>query len=139
MSDLQNISVISNDDNTVSLLIDQQPISERYGMTFSPSIIEEISALQDGQTINVIDQFVFSHTDLNFEHTYRYVTSILKSADSFKLVKNFVYRISIDGQEPVEHIISKQGQPLTPEDVKAFIQAHIQKSLTDYTDLNYAY
>jgi hypothetical protein len=35
--------------------------------------------------------------------------------------------------------ISKNGEPMTAADVREFIQAHVQKSLSDYTDLNYAY
>ncbi len=55
------------------------------------------------------------------------------------MVKNFVYRIKIEGQPEIEHVITKQGTPMSTEDVREFINAHIQKSLTDYTDLNYAY
>ncbi len=57
----------------------------------------------------------------------------------YKVVKNFVYRIKIEGQPEIEHVITKQGAPMSTEDVREFINAHIQKSLTDYTDLNYAY
>lgn len=53
--------------------------------------------------------------------------------------KSFVYRIKIEGQPDIEHAISKNGEPMTAADVREFIQAHVQKSLSDYTDLNYAY
>ncbi len=68
MSDFSNVTVTQNDDDTVSLLIDHKPISERYGMKFSASIVDELKALADGQNMKLFDQFVFSHTDLNFEH-----------------------------------------------------------------------
>lgn len=139
MSDFNNISVIPTDDDMVSLLVDEKAISEKYGMKFEPSIVEDIQALEHGQKVKLIDQFVFSHTDLNFEHSYHYVTGIEKLGETFNVVKNFVYRIKIDGQPEIEHVITKQGEPLTDEDVRNFIQAHVQKSLTDYTDLKYAY
>ena len=53
--------------------------------------------------------------------------------------KNFVYRIKIVGQPDIEHAIRKNGEAMTAADVHEFIQAHVQKSLSDYTDLNYAY
>ena len=106
MTDLSNITVQPTEDGMVSLLIDQQPISEKYGMKFEASIVEELQALENGATLKLFDQFVFAHTDLNFEHSYHYVTVIAKNDAA---------------------------------DVREFIQAHIQKSLSDYTDLNYAY
>ena len=139
MSDFSNVTITQNDDDTVSLLIDHKPISERYGMKFSASIVDELKALTNGQKMKLFDQFVFSHTDLNFEHAYHYVTGIEKLDDRYHVVKNFVYRIKIEGQPEIEHVITKQGAPMTAEDVREFINAHIQKSLTDYTDLNYAY
>ena len=38
MTDLSNITVQPTEDGMVSLLIDQQPISEKYGMKFEASI-----------------------------------------------------------------------------------------------------
>ena len=139
MTDLNNITVTTLEDGMVSLLVDQQPISEKYGMKFDASIVDDIQALENGQKLKLFDQFIFSHTDLNFEHHYSYVTGIYKQAEDYAVYKNFVYRILVDGQAPVEHVITKQGQPMSAEDVREFIQAHIQKSLTDYTDLKYAY
>lgn len=123
----------------VSLLIDQQPISEKYGTKFESSIVDDIKALENAQKLKLFEQFVFSHQDLNFEHAYYYVTGIEKLDDSYRLAKHFVYRIKIEGQPEIEHVISNQGKAMTAEDVRAFIQAHVQKSLNDYTDLNYAY
>ena len=139
MTELNNITVTPLEDGMVSLLIDGQPISEKYGMKFEASIVDDIQALDNGQKIKLFVQFVFSHTDLNFEHAYHYVTGIEKLDDAYKVVKNFVYRIKIEGQPEIEHVITKQGTPMSTEDVREFINAHIQKSLTDYTDLNYAY
>ena len=139
MTDLNNITVTTLEDGMVSLLVDQQPISEKYGMKFDASIVDDIQALENGQKLKLFDQFIFSHTDLNFEHHYSYITGIYKQAEDYAVYKNFVYRILVDGQAPVEHVITKQGQPMSAEDVREFIQAHIQKSLTDYTDLKYAY
>lgn len=139
MSDFNNVSVTTLDDGMVSLLIDNQPISDKYGMKFEASIVDELKALDIGQNLKLFDQFVFSHTDLNFEHTYKYITAIVREQDDFKISKNFVYLIKIDGQPEIDHIITKQGQPMTETDVAEFIQTHIQKSLKDYTDLKYAY
>ena len=139
MTDLNNITVTTLEDGMVSLLIDQQPISEKYGMKFDASIVDDIQALENGQKLKLFDQFVFSHTDLNFEHSYHYVTGIEKLDDRYQVAKHFVYRIKIEGQPEIEHVISNQGKAMTAEDVHAFIQAHVQKSLSDYTDLNYAY
>ncbi|MEK5752137.1 hypothetical protein V3519_08975 [Acinetobacter variabilis] len=139
MTDLNNITVTTLEDGMVSLLVDQQPISEKYGMKFDASIIDDIQALENGQKLKLFDQFVFSHTDLNFEHSYHYVTGIEKLDDRYQVAKHFVYRIKIEGQPEIEHVISNQGKAMTAEDVHAFIQAHVQKSLSDYTDLNYAY
>ncbi len=139
MTDLNNITVTTLEDGMVSLLIDQQPISEKYGMKFDASIVDDIQALENGQKLKLFDQFVFSHTDLNFEHAYHYVTGIEKLDDRYQVAKHFVYRIKIEGQPEIEHVISNQGKAMTAEDVHAFIQAHVQKSLSDYTDLNYAY
>lgn len=139
MSDFSNVSITPLDDGMVSLLINGQPISEKYGMKFEASIIDELKALEIGQNLKLFDQFVFSHTDLNFEHTYKYVTAIVRHNEGFQVSKNFVYFIKIDGQPEMDHIITKQGQPMTEIDVREFIQTHIQKSLTDYTDLKYAY
>ncbi|WP_180096661.1 MULTISPECIES: hypothetical protein [unclassified Acinetobacter] len=52
---------------------------------------------------------------------------------------NFAQLVKIEGQPEIEHVISNQGKAMTAEDVRSFIQAHVQKSLNDYTDLNYAY
>lgn len=139
MTELNNITVTNLDDGMVSLLIDQQPISEKYGTKFEASIVEDLKALENGHKLKLFEQFVFSHTDLNFEHAYYYVTGIEKLDDSYRLAKHFVYRIKIEGQPEIEHIISNQGKAMTTEDVRNFIQAHIQKALNDYTDLNYAY
>lgn len=139
MTDLNNITVTTLEDGMVSLLVDQQPISEKYGMKFDASIIDDIQALENGQKLKLFDQFVFSHTDLNFEHSYHYVTGIEKLDDRYQVAKHFVYRIKIEGQPEIEHVISSQGKAMTAEDVRTFIQAHVQKSLSDYTDLNYAY
>ena len=139
MTELNNITVTNLDDGMVSLLIDQQSISEKYGTKFEASIVDDIKALENGQKLKLFEQFVFSHQDLNFEHAYYYVTGIEKLDDSYRLAKHFVYRIKIEGQPEIEHVISNQGKAMTAEDVRAFIQAHVQKSLTDYTDLNYAY
>ncbi|CAB1214682.1 hypothetical protein [Acinetobacter bouvetii] len=139
MHDFSNVTVTRNDDDSVSLLIDQKPISERYGMKFSASIVDELKALATGQNMKLFDQFVFAHTDLNFEHNYRYVTCIVNTETGYQVTRNFVYTINAQGQQPIEHVISKQGQPMTTADVHEFIHTHLQKSLNDYTDLNYAY
>ncbi|WP_411689551.1 hypothetical protein [Acinetobacter pseudolwoffii] len=139
MTELNNITVTNLDDGMVSLLIDQQPISEKYGTKFEASIVEDLKALENGHKLKLFEQFVFSHTDLNFEHAYYYVTGIEKLDDRYRLAKHFVYRIKIEGQPEIEHIISNQGKAMTTEDVRNFIQAHVQKALNDYTDLNYAY
>ena len=139
MTDLNNITVTTLEDGMVSLLVDQQPISEKYGMKCDASIVDDIQALENGQKLKLFDQFVFSHTDLNFEHSYHYVTGIEKLDDRYQVAKHFVYRIKIEGQPEIEHVISNQGKAMTAEDVRTFIQAHVQKSLSDYTDLNYAY
>lgn len=139
MTDLNNITVTTLEDGMVSLLVDQQPISEKYGMKFDASIVDDIQALENSQKLKLFDQFVFSHTDLNFEHSYHYVTGIEKLDDRYQVAKHFVYRIKIEGQPEIEHVISNQGKAMTAEDVRTFIQAHVQKSLSDYTDLNYAY
>ncbi|QXR19357.1 hypothetical protein EGK58_015180 [Acinetobacter variabilis] len=139
MTDLNNVTVTTLEDGMVSLLVDQQPISEKYGMKFDASIVDDIQALENGQKLKLFDQFVFSHTDLNFEHSYHYVTGIEKLDDRYQVAKHFVYRIKIEGQPEIEHVISNQGKAMTAEDVRTFIQAHVQKSLSDYTDLNYAY
>src|SRR5690606_21274739 len=67
MTDLNNITVTTLEDGMVSLLVDQQPISEKYGMKFDASIVDDIQTLENGQKLKLFDQFVFSHTDLNFE------------------------------------------------------------------------
>lgn len=139
MSDLSNISVTPAEDGMISLLIDGQPLSEKYGMKFDPSIAEELKALSSGQSVKLFEQFVFSHSDLNFEHAYSYTLGIVKDGDHYKAAKHFVYKITASGQAPIEHVITKQGEPMSAEDVREFIQAHIAKSLSDYTDLNYAY
>ncbi|MEN8426086.1 hypothetical protein ABFO79_05445 [Acinetobacter schindleri] len=139
MTDLNNITVTTLEDGMVSLLIDQQPVSEKYGVKFEASIVDDIKALENGSKLKLFKQFIFSHTDLNFEHAYYYVTGIEKLDDGYRLAKHFVYRIKIENQPDIEHVISNQGKPMTTDDVRAFINAHIQKSLTDYTDLNYAY
>ena len=139
MTELNNITVTHLDDGMVSLLIDQQPISEKYGTKFEASIVDDIKALGNGDKLKLFDQFVFSHSDLNFEHSYYYVTGIEKLDDAYRLAKHFVYRIKIEGQPEIEHVISNQGKAMTAEDVRAFIQAHVQNALTDYTDLHYAY
>jgi hypothetical protein len=139
MSDFNNIGVTHLEDGMVSLLVDGKAISEKYGMKFEATIIDELKALENSQNIKLFDQFIFSHTDLNFEHIYRYVTSMVKNDDKYSVVTNFVYKIVAAEQQPIEHVITKQGVPLTPEDVSEFINAHIQKSLNDFTDLKYAY
>ena len=65
MTELNNITVTPLEDGMVSLLIDGQPISEKYGMKFEASIVDDIQALDNGQKIKLFDQFVFSHTVLS--------------------------------------------------------------------------
>jgi len=77
MTELNNITVTHLDDGMVSLLIDQQPISEKYGTKFEASIVDDIKALENAQKLKLFEQFVFSHQDLNFEHAYYYVTGIV--------------------------------------------------------------
>ena len=139
MPDLSNITILPAEDGMISLLIDGQPLSEKYGMKFDPSIADDLRALSAGQSLKLFEQFVFSHADLNFEHAYSYAVGIIKEAEGYKAAKNFVYKITASGQPPIEHIISKQGAPMTADDVREFIQAHLAKSLSDYTDLNCAY
>jgi hypothetical protein len=139
MTDLGNIRITTHEDGMVSLFVDEQPISTKYESKFDASIIDDIEALEFGQKAKLIEQFVFSHTDLNFQHAYYYVTGIERHSESYKLVTQFVYRIIMEGQPEIEHVITKQGAPLNSDEVRQFIQAHVQKSLSDYTDLNYAY
>lgn len=139
MTALGNIRIIENEDGKINLLVDELPISDKYEMLFDASILDDLKALAHGQKVKLIEQFIFSHTDLNFEHAYYYVTGIEYLNEQYRVVKSFVYRIKIDGQPDIEHVITKQGAAMTTEDVRQFIQAHLQKSLNDYTDLNYAY
>lgn len=139
MSDFSNITVTSHDDGKVSLFISNQPISERYDIHLDATIVDELKALEDGKSLKLFNQFIFSHTDLNFEHHYSYATVILKTETEYQLHRNFVYKITAETQEPVEHVITKQGQPMHSEDVREFINSHIAMSLDKYTDLNYAY
>jgi hypothetical protein len=139
MSDFSNITVTSHDDGKVSLQIGNQPISERYDVHLDVSIIDELKALEEGKSLKLFDQFIFSHTDLNFEHSYSYSTVILRTEAEYQLYRNFVYKITAETQPPVEHVITNQGQPMTADDVKLFINKQVQMSLEKYTDLNYAY
>jgi len=139
MTDLNNITVTTLEDGMVSLLVDQQPISEKYGMKFDASIVDDIQALENGQKLKLFDEVVFSHTDVNFERDYHYATGNEKLGDRYQVAKHFVYGVKLEGQPEIEHVISNQGKAMTAEDVRTFIQAHVQKSLSDYTDLNYAY
>lgn len=140
MSDFSNITVTENEDGQLSLSVAGKPISEKYSVTFEPGIVDELKALVSGQSLKLFDQFIFSHTDLNFEHSYRYVTSMIREEDeNYRVATSFVYRITAESQEPFEHVITRQGQPMSPQDIYEFIQAHMLKSLNDYTDLAYAY
>src|SRR5690606_41945454 len=139
MTDLSNITVTPLEDGMVTLLIDQQPISAKYGMKFEASIVDDIQALQNGQKLKLFDQFVFSHTALNFEHSYHYVTGLEKQEGRYQVAKHFVYRIKIEGQPNIEHVISNQSKAMTAEDVGTFIQASRQHDLKGYADLNYDY
>lgn len=139
MSDFNNISVTHHDDNKVSLLIDGKPISEKFGVQFESSIVDELKALEDGKALQLFDQFIFAHTDHNFEHKYRYVTSIIKTNDHFTIQTNFVYRLTADGKPPMENAITNQGKLLTPDEIKEFITKNVQTAMTQYTDLKYAY
>ena len=139
MTDFNNISVTHHDDNKVTLLIDGKPISEKFGVQFESSIVEELKALEEGKALQLFDQFIFLHSDLNFEHKYRYVTSILKSESNYTLKTNFVYRITTDGKPPTENAITNQGELLSPEEIQEFINKNVQTAITQYTDLKYAY
>lgn len=139
MSDFNNITVNHHDDQKVSLLIDGKPISEKFGVQFESSIVDELKALDEGKALQLFDQFIFSHSDLNFEHKYRYVTSMVKLEDQFILQTNFVYRITAEDKPPMENVITKQGETMSPEDISEFINNHVQMSLKQYTDLKYAY
>ncbi|AMW79026.1 hypothetical protein AMD27_09095 [Acinetobacter sp. TGL-Y2] len=139
MSDFNNITVNPHDDQKVSLLIDGKPISEKFGVQFESSIVEELKALEEGKALQLFDQFIFSHSDLNFEHKYRYVTSMVKSDHTFTLQTNFVYHITAEGKPPMENAITNQGQLLTHEEIQEFINKNIQTAMSQYTDLKYAY
>lgn len=139
MTELNNLHIVEHENGKISLMVGEQAISDKYEVQLEASIIEDLKGLENGQKIKLIEQFIFSHTDLNFEHAYYYVTGIEYIADQYQLVKSFVYRIKIEGQPEIEHVITNQGQAMTAEDVAQFIQAHVQKSLHEYTDLNYAY
>ena len=139
MSNFSNITVIDHENEKVSLLIDGQAISERYDIHLDSSIIEEIQAIEEGASLKLFEQFIFSNTDLNFEHRYIYTTSIVLNNSNYSIARNFVYRITAEGQAPAEHVITKQGQAMTPQDIREFINNHVAMSLDKYTDLNYAY
>ena len=139
MSNFSNITVIDHENEKVSLLIDGQAISERYDIHLDSSIIEEIQAIEEGASLKLFEQFIFSNTDLNFEHRYIYTTSIVLKDSNYSIARNFVYRITAEGQAPAEHVITKQGQAMTPQDIREFINNHVAISLDKYTDLNYAY
>ena len=57
MPDLSNITILPAEDGMISLLIDGQPLSEKYGMKFDPSIAEELKALSTGQSVKLFEQF----------------------------------------------------------------------------------
>ena len=139
MSNFSNITVNHHENDKVSLLIDGQPISERYDIHLDSTIIEEIQAIEEGASLKLFEQFIFSNTDLNFEHRYIYITSIVLKDSNYSIARNFVYRITAESQEPAEHVITKQGQVMTPQDIREFINNHVAMSLDKYTDLNYAY
>lgn len=139
MSDFSNIRVTHHDNNKVELLIDGQPISERYDIHVDADVIDELKNLEDGKLHKLFEQFIFSHTDLNFEHSYLYSTNIAKDENGYRVVKNFVYRIKASEQDPIEHVITNQGQAMSTADIQAFINKQVQMSLEKYTDLNYAY
>ena len=139
MSNFSNITVNHHENDKVSLLIDGQPISERYDIHLDNTIIEEIQAIEEGASLKLFEQFIFSNTDLNFEHRYIYTTSIVLKDSNYSIARNFVYRITAESQEPAEHVITKQGQAMTPQDIREFINNHVAMSLDKYTDLNYAY
>ena len=139
MSNFSNITVIDHENEKVSLLIDGQAISERYDIHLDSTIIEEIQAIEEGASLKLFEQFIFSNTDLNFEHRYIYTTSIVLKDSNYSIARNFVYRITAESQEPAEHVITKQGQVMTPQDIREFINNHVAMSLDKYTDLNYAY
>ena len=139
MSNFSNITVIDHENEKVSLLIDGQTISKRYDIHLDSSIIEEIQAIEEGASLKLFEQFIFSNTDLNFEHRYIYTTSIVLKDSNYSIACNFVYRITAEGQTPAEHVITKQGQVMTPQDIREFINSHVAMSLDKYTDLNYAY
>lgn len=139
MSNLSNITVIEHENDKVALLIDGQAISERYDIHHEKSVIDELQALNEGQALTLFEQFIFSHTDLNLEHGYLYSTCIVKKNDAYQIARNFIYRLTVSGQAPSEHVITNQGEAMTPEDIKQFIKDHVEMSLTKYTDLKYAY
>ena len=139
MSNFSNITVNHHENDKVSLLLDGQPISERYDIHLDSTIIEEIQAIEEGASLKLFEQFIFSNTDLNFEHRYIYITSIVLKDSNYSIARNFVYRITAESQEPAEHVITKQGQAMTPQDIREFINNHVAMSLDKYTDLNYAY
>jgi hypothetical protein len=139
MSNFSNITVQHYEDDKVSLLIDGKAISERYAVRLDATIIDELQNLADGGALTIFEQFIFSHQDLNFEHSYQYVTNILNHNNTYKLVTQLVYKIKAADQAPVEHNITKNGQSMTEDDVRAFINQQISMSLEKYTDLKYAY
>ena len=139
MSNFSNITVIHHDNDKVELLIDGQKISDRYDIHLDQSVIEELQNLENGSVYKLFEQFIFSHTDLNFEHSYVYTNNIVKADDGYSLKKNFVYRITAADQAPLEHVITNQGEEMSVENVRAFIDKQVQMSLEKYTDLNYAY
>ena len=60
MSNFSNITVIDHENEKVSLLIDGQAISERYDIHLDSSIIEEIQAIEEGASLKLFEQFIFS-------------------------------------------------------------------------------
>lgn len=139
MSNLSNITVIEHPNDKVALFIDGQAISERYEIHHEKEIIDELKHLEEGKALKLFEQFIFSHTDLNLEHSYLYSTCIVKQNQSYQIARNFIYRLTVSGQMPSEHVITNQGKAMSPEDIKKFIKDHVEMSLTKYTDLKYAY
>lgn len=139
MSNFSNITVIEHENNKVTLLIDEQAISERYDIHLDKTVIDELQALEEGGALKLFEQFIFSNTDLNFEHRYLYTTNIVLQNSKYAISRNFVYRITAEGQPPAEHVVTKQGQAMSPEDIREFINSHVAMSLDKYTDLKYAY
>lgn len=109
---------------------DGSSIVEGHDVVNDEEGIEDLKNLAEGEKIAMVGNTIFHHCDWVFDHTYEIVNAVQLENGKFKTTRDFVYTVeNEDGEET--RVITAQGEPMTPENMKELILGHVTVALEE--------